>query len=102
MNYDFILSGSLRPFPDVETGSLVFRRAYSLRSDGRLDFHISLTDKRSGRAHEDAFPLYPLKRAALGELLAKAGFTDAGFYGDFKGGDWSVDGRLLVVRASSV
>ncbi|MBN2351561.1 MAG: class I SAM-dependent methyltransferase [Spirochaetales bacterium] len=102
MNYDFILAVRLRPFPDVETDSLLFRRAYSLRNDGRLDFHLSLTEKRDGRAHEGAFPLYPLKKAPLESILGKTGYADAEFFGDFKGGAWSVDSRLLVVRASRV
>ncbi len=102
MNYDFILAGDLRPFPDVETASLVFRRSYARRDDGRLDFHISLTDKQAGRTHVGEFPLYPLTHDALARLLEEAGFTGAEFFGDFKRGPWSAESRLLVTRASTV
>ncbi|HAK45535.1 MAG TPA: hypothetical protein DCO79_06405, partial [Spirochaeta sp.] len=67
-------------FPDIKTENTLFKRSYARRSDGRLDFHISLTSLTNGEIQSDSTPLLPLTRADLHDLLTETGFGEIKVY----------------------
>ena len=83
LNFDKILAeGGIR-FPLVETGDFAFRRSYSFRPDGRVDFRIEVEDKAAGEIYKDATPLLVLKQVELIPELRGSGFPSIEAYSDY-------------------
>jgi glycine/sarcosine N-methyltransferase len=102
LNYERIRRAAVRRLPVIETRSLVFRREYRDRPDGRLDFQIELFDKESGVLSVSALPLLPLEKDELDGLLAAAAFDRRDYYGGYSRTPFDRDDLLLVCEARSV
>lgn len=83
INFDQLEDHNDFNFPDVDAGDSIFRRNYERRSDGRLDFRISLENKKTAEIIAEQTPLLPLMREKLIVSLQTAGFSDIKVYSDY-------------------
>ena len=83
INFDLLAGRESFEFPVIETEDSIFRRRYLKRTDGRIDFMINLTDRKSGATTADSVPLLPLSRAVITEMLLKAGFAETLIYSGY-------------------
>ncbi len=83
INFDRLEGKNTFDFPDLDTGDFLFKRSYKRRSDGRIDFEITLTNKETGESVSDKTALLPILRSNLITMLQEAGFTDIKAYSDY-------------------
>ncbi len=83
VNFDKVLAEGGACFPTVEKEDFVFKRSYTFRVDGRVDFRIEIEDKVEGRKYEDATPLLVLRQAELIADLRGSGFPSIEAYSDY-------------------
>ena len=71
-------------FPAIDTGESVFKRSYKRRTDNRLDFRISIENKKDGKIISEHTPLLMLLRENLLDMLHKSGFSDIKIYTNYE------------------
>ncbi len=98
LNYDRILSRGLWELPVLETKNIRFERSYAPR-DALLRFQTRLTVKGTGEELRNDIPLYPLRREELADMLLRAGFGRAEWFGSYRGGALTEDSFPLIVQA---
>ena len=84
INFDRLGNSPVFDFPDIDAGTSIFKRSYSRRTDGRIDFKISLEDKQTGDIAGDSTALLPLKRDMLIAMMVAANFSDIKLYSDYE------------------
>ncbi len=74
LNFDLILKNRNVSFDEIKTDRHIFKRSYEFTADDRINFHISLTDRKSGMTDSDNTKLLPLTRQFIETELKAAGF----------------------------
>lgn len=98
LNYDYILDKKVSKLPPIENKVISFKRSYSERDDGLIDFNTELTIVETGSMTKNSIPLFPLRKTELEELMTSAGLGDLEFFGDFKMNPLTNSSLPLVVR----
>jgi len=98
LNYDYILDKKVSKLPPIENKVISFKRSYSARDDGLIDFNTELTIIETDAVMSNSIALFPLRKAELEELMTSAGFIDLEFFGDFKMNPLTNSSLPLVVR----
>ena len=83
INFNILRSMECYRFPDIETENSVFTREYIFRSDGKIDFNITLTDKKHGTSGSGSTILLPLLRVRLVHMLSEKGFSGIRIFSDY-------------------
>lgn len=97
VNFDRVLDFDLRGLPTIERGSLSFERYYSAPDrDGLIAFDTTLTVPESGAEIRNSIRLRPVRKAQYDEYLRSAGFSKRTFFGDYAGGEFTIDSFLLI------
>lgn len=104
INYDRILDQQVDSLPTItdEPHGLIFERHYDRRGDGLIDFRTSLSIN-TGPGREvirNTIPLKPLRKQALSESLARAGFLVTAAYGGFNAQPWQPGSYATVIVAT--
>lgn len=86
-------------FPIIGTDFLTFKRSYTPRTDGRIDFNIEITDKSSKTTTSDSTPLLPVKKRELTELLKAAGYRKIELYSDYNSKKTAPDDMSIIFTA---
>ena len=74
LNFDVILKNRDVSFDEIQTDSHIFKRSYEFTTDDYINFHISLTDRKTDKTESDSTKLLPLTRQFLESELKAAGF----------------------------
>lgn len=97
LNYDRILDRKVTALPTLEVDGISFARSYSHNGE-LLGFDTEL--RVPGQPPlRNSVPLYPLRPAALEELLNQNGFKDVRLYGGFKGEALTGDSFVVIALA---
>ncbi len=97
--YDRIIDRKIDRLPTIENDIIRFERNYTYRmADNRIDFATRLTIKADNRQLENLITLYPVRKAAIGQLLQKAGFRNISYWGSFQCDPLTADSIPLIVE----
>jgi SAM-dependent methyltransferase len=103
LNYERLLRGGVTELPTISAseGTVEFIRKYEWEGDRRLIFRTTLrfAGADEPRIARNELPLYPIYPEELWDMLAKAGFGDIRFYGDFARSEFSTGSEALVCLA---
>jgi SAM-dependent methyltransferase len=103
LNYERLLREGVTELPMIRSseGTVEFRRRYEWNGDRKVLFRTSLRfpGAEEPRIVRNEIPLYPVYPEELWEMLAKAGFGDIRFYGDFARSEFSPGSEALVCLA---
>jgi len=102
LNYDYILDEGVTKLPPIGNKIISFKRSYSPRDDGLIDFNTELTIAETGTMVSNSIPLLPLRKTELSEMMTAAGFRDLEFFGDFKMNPLTKTSLPLVVRGRKI
>lgn len=98
INYDRILNQRVEGLPAIDNEVIRFERTYQLnRPDGRIDFHTTLTVKRTGEALQNRVLLFPLKFKDLYAALEDVGFQRITAYGSFKSAPFNEETSIPLI-----
>lgn len=101
LNYEYILSKSIKELPPIETGEFSFFREYRFGPGSKdpIEFITTFTLKASGETYRDTTPLYPLTGNELKKILASAGFSIINCFGGFDRSALKEDSLPLIAEA---
>lgn len=100
VNYDRILSKSVKYLPLIENDEILFERNYEFQKlENKIGFNTRLKVKSTNEIIENSIKLVPILKNELTLLLNNAGFESCNFYGDFKKDDYSIDSPALIIEA---
>ena len=103
LNYERLKRDNVIELPMIlaSEGTVEFRRRYEWEGDRKVLFRTSLrfAGPDEPRIARNEIPLYPVYPEELWEMLAKAGFGDIRFYGDFARSEFSPGSEALVCLA---
>lgn len=105
INYDRILKYKIDHLPDInrQEKGVRFIRKYDYKSEeNKIYFNteIIVEDSNGARSFTNSIPLLPLQSFELVEILEKVGFSDIKLYGNFNGGEYSLESYPTIVVAS--
>jgi ubiquinone/menaquinone biosynthesis C-methylase UbiE len=100
VNYDSVFTQQITQLPLIENDEIIFERNYTFRSLTKLiDFHTTLTVKKSGKQIKNKVVLLPILHSELKQLLTDTGFKNHHFFGNFTQQAFDVNSQALVVTA---
>lgn len=98
INYDRILDQNIDFLPTIENEHIKFIRNYKLNNDDKIEFHTVLSIKETNKEIENKIILYPIRSAALVQILKNEGFIDIKLYDNWKRKDFdSVRSIPLII-----
>lgn len=104
VNYDRVLKDDLKSLPTLENKEqgVSFERLYNYDGQKHRVYFTGILKLPDGTSRTNTIPLYPLQQAELAGMLARRGFMDIEFYGNFAGQPWSLDTPATIVVAKAV
>ena len=99
LNYDDILDKKITSLPRIETDRASFSREY-VWQDGVMHFVTELRIKEGDQRLPNDIVLVPLRRDALADGLAAAGFGVVEYYGNYAGEPYSDTSFHLIAKAT--
>ena len=99
VNYSLIGPG--HSFPEIKSGSTVFKRTYVEAGSGRLGFDTEL-DLGDGGLFSDRTELFPIFPDALAEASSKAGFRQIRCFSSWEGGDFVITKNPFLILVAEI
>lgn len=103
VNYDRVLENNVKALPTIsrEDEGVTFVRNYE-NKNGKILFKSKLIISRDNeeKIYDNVVELYPLQSRELELILKEAGFKSTDLYGDFNGGEHSLNSMATVVSAT--
>lgn len=101
LNYDRIFERKIEELPliSVSEHDLSFKRSYMFTSNEKVIFKTSIEVPSEGITISDSWPLYPLRKDHLLDIVSAAGLNLMGLYHGFMGKKFVPESDAIVLMA---
>jgi cyclopropane fatty-acyl-phospholipid synthase-like methyltransferase len=91
LNYTRIIKNNITKLPDIDNNILNFKRDYTFREDGLIDFNTVLHIKNINKQIKNSVKLNPVTFTQINKILKKTGFTKIEYYGDLDRNNFNIE-----------